>query len=196
VGANVTSGFPQFQIKVNDTNPIWGYCSQTGHCQQGMVFSINAPSNGTNTFAAFQLLAKTSNVTKANEALGAASTKNTKLKSLAKTALIGIVAGAAVLLLLSLLICYCCCCRNRGNRGVSSSQVGGEGLMSYGAAKYRSLNAPAPVAAVDTHVEYEPLVPPGEKPHGEASESYSHEGAYDPPPPLGGQYSTAWDQHK
>jgi hypothetical protein len=161
-----------------------------------MVFSINAPSNGTNTFAAFQLLAKTSNITKANEALGAASTKNTKLKSLAKTALIGIVAGAVVLLLLSLLLCYCCCCRNRGNRGVSSSQVDGGGLMGYGAAKYRSLNAPAPVAAVDTHVEYEPLVPPGEKPHGEASESYSHEGAYDPPPPLGGQYSTAWDQHK
>jgi len=68
--------------------------------------------------------------------------------------------------------------------------------MSYGAAKYRSLNAPAPVAAVDTHVEYESLVPPGEKLHGEANGSYSHGGAYDPPPPLGGQYSTAWDQHK
>lgn len=33
-----------FTIKVNDTKPIWAYCSQTNgdHCQKGMVHSINA----------------------------------------------------------------------------------------------------------------------------------------------------------
>jgi hypothetical protein len=74
VGVNVTSNLPQFQIKVNDTNPIWGYCSQTGHCQQGMVFSINAPPNGTNTFAAFQELAINSNTTASSTTTTASST--------------------------------------------------------------------------------------------------------------------------
>lgn len=34
----------KFTITVNDTKPIWAYCSQTNgnHCQQGMVHSINA----------------------------------------------------------------------------------------------------------------------------------------------------------
>ena len=33
-----------FTITVNDTKPIWAYCSQTNgdHCQKGMVHSINA----------------------------------------------------------------------------------------------------------------------------------------------------------
>ncbi|KAM7203460.1 hypothetical protein V8F20_004054 [Naviculisporaceae sp. PSN 640] len=48
-----------FTITVNDTKPIWAYCSQTNgnHCQQGMVHSINAPSSG-NTLDAFKQLAK------------------------------------------------------------------------------------------------------------------------------------------
>jgi plastocyanin len=32
-----------FTITINDTNPIWIYCSQTEHCQEGMVMAINAP---------------------------------------------------------------------------------------------------------------------------------------------------------
>ncbi|EDR02304.1 uncharacterized protein LACBIDRAFT_169454, partial [Laccaria bicolor S238N-H82] len=52
VGANATS-FPTFQIKINDTAPIWGYCGQTGHCQQGMVFAINAVESSANNFEAF-----------------------------------------------------------------------------------------------------------------------------------------------
>jgi plastocyanin len=47
-----------FTIKINDTAPIWGYCGQTGHCQAGMVFSINAVESGPNNFAAFQQLAR------------------------------------------------------------------------------------------------------------------------------------------
>lgn len=36
-----------------DTNPVWVYCRQTGHCQKGMVFAINPGDK----FAAFQAAA-------------------------------------------------------------------------------------------------------------------------------------------
>ncbi|KAJ7503374.1 hypothetical protein B0H11DRAFT_1853583 [Mycena galericulata] len=52
--------FPTFNITINDTEPIWGYCGQQGppvHCTSGMVFSINAVEDGPNNFAAFQKLA-------------------------------------------------------------------------------------------------------------------------------------------
>jgi hypothetical protein len=62
VADGVTSNFPTFQITINDTKPVWGYCGQTGHCQQGMVFSVNAPTSG-NTFDAFRQLALKSNTT-------------------------------------------------------------------------------------------------------------------------------------
>ncbi|KAK3318844.1 hypothetical protein B0H66DRAFT_517229 [Apodospora peruviana] len=44
-----------FTITVNDTKPIWFYCSQTNgdHCQKGMVGSINAPPQG-NTLEKFK----------------------------------------------------------------------------------------------------------------------------------------------
>jgi hypothetical protein len=48
-----------FTITVKDTKPIWFYCSQTGaggHCQKGMVGSVNAPKTG-NTLDAFKKLA-------------------------------------------------------------------------------------------------------------------------------------------
>jgi len=32
-----------FVVTVNDTNPIWFYCSQGNHCQNGMVGVINPP---------------------------------------------------------------------------------------------------------------------------------------------------------
>jgi len=48
---------PVFTMMVNDTKPIWIYCSQKGHCQEGMVMAINAPSTGNKTFAAFKTLA-------------------------------------------------------------------------------------------------------------------------------------------
>ncbi|KAM0271621.1 hypothetical protein ACHAQH_009048 [Verticillium albo-atrum] len=44
-------------ITVNDTKPIWVYCGQGKHCQNGMVHSINAPESG-NTFQAFKDKAK------------------------------------------------------------------------------------------------------------------------------------------
>jgi len=57
VSADATT-FPSFQIKINDTAPIWGYCGQTNHCSAGMVFAINAVESGPNNFAAFLELAK------------------------------------------------------------------------------------------------------------------------------------------
>lgn len=32
---------PVFTLMVNDTKPIWIYCGQQGHCQNGMVMAIN-----------------------------------------------------------------------------------------------------------------------------------------------------------
>ncbi|KAJ5212681.1 Cupredoxin [Penicillium cinerascens] len=42
-----------FTLTVNDTNPIWFYCGQTGHCQAGMVGVIN-PGSGPDTLDAFK----------------------------------------------------------------------------------------------------------------------------------------------
>lgn len=54
VSDNNTNGpFQQAQFQVTDTNPIWVYCRQTGHCQKGMVFAINPGDK----FAAFQAAA-------------------------------------------------------------------------------------------------------------------------------------------
>ncbi|KAF4628579.1 hypothetical protein G7Y89_g9571 [Cudoniella acicularis] len=46
-----------FSIVINDTNPIWMFCGQFGHCQKAMVAAINAPSTGS-TIAAFEALAR------------------------------------------------------------------------------------------------------------------------------------------
>jgi plastocyanin len=57
VAANA-SNVPSFSITVNNTQPAWFFCKQTGHCEQGMVFAINPTAN--KTFAAFQSAAKAS----------------------------------------------------------------------------------------------------------------------------------------
>lgn len=62
VAADVTTGFPVAQFQVQDTNPVWVYCKQTGHCSQGMVFAINPGTQ----MAAFQAAAiATGNATNA-----------------------------------------------------------------------------------------------------------------------------------
>ncbi|KAH9857632.1 Cupredoxin [Lenzites betulinus] len=50
VADDMTDNFPVAQYQVKDTNPVWVYCRQTGHCQQGMVFAVNPGDN----LAAFQ----------------------------------------------------------------------------------------------------------------------------------------------
>jgi len=55
--SGLTSG-AQFTINItDDTQPIWFHCKQITHCGLGMVGSINAPTTGNNTFAAFQAAA-------------------------------------------------------------------------------------------------------------------------------------------
>ena len=48
---NVNGPFPAAQLSINDTKPIWVYCRQAGHCQQGMVFAVN-PGDKMATFIA------------------------------------------------------------------------------------------------------------------------------------------------
>ncbi|KAH9028129.1 hypothetical protein EDB84DRAFT_281968 [Lactarius hengduanensis] len=49
----------QFTIKItNDQQPIWFFCKASKHCGLGMVGSINAPTTGSNTAAAFLAAAK------------------------------------------------------------------------------------------------------------------------------------------
>ncbi|KAK7689085.1 hypothetical protein QCA50_007776 [Cerrena zonata] len=50
---NVDGPFQQAQFAVTDTNPVWAYCRQADHCQQGMVFAINPGDK----FDAFQAAA-------------------------------------------------------------------------------------------------------------------------------------------
>ncbi|KAI9755482.1 MAG: swr complex subunit [Chaenotheca gracillima] len=50
---------PAYTIAINDTKPIWFYCSQGKHCQSGMVGVINAPAaNKSRTLDSFKNLAK------------------------------------------------------------------------------------------------------------------------------------------
>ncbi|KAJ3867564.1 hypothetical protein EV359DRAFT_71081 [Lentinula novae-zelandiae] len=60
-GAGFDSGLTnavQFTINVTDDQRIiWFHCKQILHCGLGMVGSINAPVNGSNTFQAFQAAA-------------------------------------------------------------------------------------------------------------------------------------------
>lgn len=46
-GAGVYSGFPDdgevWRFQVNSTDPIWLYCSKSGHCEGGMALVVNPP---------------------------------------------------------------------------------------------------------------------------------------------------------
>jgi len=56
--AGLTSGFPNYTYPVTDVSkPIWFYCATGNHCNQGMVFSLNAPATG-NTHEAFKAAAQ------------------------------------------------------------------------------------------------------------------------------------------
>lgn len=47
---NADGPFPAARFLVRDTQPIWAYCRQANHCQQGMVFAVNPGDK----FAAFK----------------------------------------------------------------------------------------------------------------------------------------------
>jgi len=69
--ADGAATFPTYTIQVNDTSPIWVYCKQTGHCGQGMVFSVNSVESGPNTFDAFKAKAIQLNGSSATTSSGA-----------------------------------------------------------------------------------------------------------------------------
>jgi plastocyanin len=50
---------PTYTILINNTTPMWIYCSQGRHCQNGMtmVINVNPTANATRTLANFQALA-------------------------------------------------------------------------------------------------------------------------------------------
>jgi len=50
VASTTTSGFPIAELTITTTSPVWAYCRQGNHCQQGMVFAVNPGDK----FAAFQ----------------------------------------------------------------------------------------------------------------------------------------------
>ncbi|KAF9068736.1 Cupredoxin [Rhodocollybia butyracea] len=66
VDANTTSGFLSAELTVGNTNPVWIYCRQTGHCEEGMVFAINPGSDA--KFAEFQAAAMGANSTSTSSA--------------------------------------------------------------------------------------------------------------------------------
>lgn len=44
VAASAAMGMiPTYTIQINNTNPLWLYCAQGRHCQNGMVMVINEP---------------------------------------------------------------------------------------------------------------------------------------------------------
>lgn len=51
---------PMFMVPITDTDPIYIYCSQAQHCQQGMVMVINPPATGA-TVAQYQRKAAQAN---------------------------------------------------------------------------------------------------------------------------------------
>jgi hypothetical protein len=43
VADTATTDFPTAVFTVEDTTPVWVYCRQANHCQQGMVFASEYP---------------------------------------------------------------------------------------------------------------------------------------------------------
>ncbi|KIW19132.1 hypothetical protein PV08_03424 [Exophiala spinifera] len=60
-GTSVYSGFPSdgdvWRIQINSTDPLWLYCSASGHCESGMAMVVNPPSSG-NTLDAYKSAAQ------------------------------------------------------------------------------------------------------------------------------------------
>lgn len=70
VTAQATST-PTYTIMINNTTPIWIYCSQGKHCQAGMTMVINQAATGNKTLEAFKALAKQATANLAGDATSA-----------------------------------------------------------------------------------------------------------------------------
>jgi plastocyanin len=86
VDASNTNGpFPAAVFNVQDTNPVWVYCKQANHCQQGMVFAINPGSQ----FAAFQAAAMGGSTATSSPAATATAPTSTPTGSSTVTSAVG-----------------------------------------------------------------------------------------------------------
>ncbi|KAI0929065.1 hypothetical protein AcW2_004876 [Taiwanofungus camphoratus] len=64
VAANATN-FPGYSFTItNASAPLWFYCRQTGHCENGMVFAVNPTAQ--KSFTAFQAAAMATNANTTN----------------------------------------------------------------------------------------------------------------------------------
>lgn len=53
VAATNTGGpFPAAEFSIKNTDPVWVFCAQAGHCSSGMVFAINPPPGQFDQFEA------------------------------------------------------------------------------------------------------------------------------------------------
>ncbi|KAI6784284.1 uncharacterized protein J7T54_004830 [Emericellopsis cladophorae] len=50
---------PTYTVMVNDTKPLWFYCGQGAHCQNGMAMVINEKADSGKTLAEYKLAAAT-----------------------------------------------------------------------------------------------------------------------------------------
>jgi len=86
--ANATANngmVPSVTFQVTNTSaPLWFFCKQTGHCEQGMVFAINANAN--KTFNAFQAAA---NATQTNTSSSNSGSSGSSSASMSGTATAG-----------------------------------------------------------------------------------------------------------
>ncbi|KAK3304710.1 Cupredoxin [Chaetomium strumarium] len=71
-----TGMMPTFTITINDTKPLWLYCAQGKHCENGMVMVINEPTtNASRTLEKYkELAAKGTTVVPGAEGAGSGGT--------------------------------------------------------------------------------------------------------------------------
>ncbi|KXN82512.1 hypothetical protein AN958_02363 [Leucoagaricus sp. SymC.cos] len=77
VNDSTTNDFPIAQLHIADKSPVWVYCRQANHCQQGMVFAINPGNN----FTAFKAAAMGNNSTASNPSSAPASSTTASASS-------------------------------------------------------------------------------------------------------------------
>ncbi|KAF8319398.1 hypothetical protein DL93DRAFT_2164605 [Clavulina sp. PMI_390] len=111
-----------FSVRVNDTDPIWISCQVPNHCKAGMVFAINAPSSGDNTFKIFQSNAEGKSGSPSTTSPPASSTQGSmttsapatssagtpKIPGLPPLAIGGISGGSALFILVAVVILHMC----------------------------------------------------------------------------------------
>merc|ERR1719262_1786199 len=70
---------PTYTVMVKNTTPMWLYCSQGKHCQNGMTMVINenTAANSTRTLAAYSALAAKSTVNLPGTAVSGGSSNTT-----------------------------------------------------------------------------------------------------------------------